>query len=119
MGQNFLNLLNVAFNILENYPRNYMELHTDIYLIRFHSVYKYINRCSFVMILYLGYQMLSYLLWSCFIFITGDFSYCPIIIGILPTEKMCLSHYAKCMVSTISYIMVCYMIYLIKYENKG
>ena len=40
--------------------------------------------------------MLSYLLCLYFIFITGNFSYYPIIIGILPTEKMYLSHSGKC-----------------------
>lgn len=58
--------------------------------------------------------MLSYLLCSNFLFITGNFSHCPIIIGIFSIGKTCLSHYAKCILTHITYIIVYYIIYLIK-----
>lgn len=72
-----------------------MEVHIDIYLIRFHSAYKYI----------LDVHLLQYHIWGVidagifhghvyFYHEKAMFHDCPIIMGI-PLQKMCLIHYVN------------------------
>lgn len=66
------------------------------------------SRCMFLCYysVFVVSQILSYLLHLYFIFITRNSSCSPITIGILPRKKMYLSHYAKCMVTTTSDIIL-------------
>lgn len=56
--------------------------------------------------LYLGCHWCSVIFYiHILFFITGNFSYYPIIIGIPPIGKMYLSHYGKC---KLLYLMLCF-----------